>query len=339
MKKRITLRDLAGAAGVHFTTAGLAVRGDPRVSPETAARVLAVAKRLGYRPDPIMSAFCRYRHAKDDLYHGTIGYIMCMPRQQLAYGGKVVLDAVEKHARLLGFRVDCFGLHAGTPDGRTLSRILLARGIRGLILQPLLSPGTFPAMDWGRFSVTAIGYSVREPVFHRVCPHQMHTVWVILRELGALGYRRIGLAITPNADIRTEHNILGAYLSHQHPKPSPELLPPLITDTFDVAEVRPWMAQHRPDCVLASESHWMEKLQAMGFAIPQGLGFSVIAKRPEMPHFAGLDERQEMWGEMAVDFNVSLLAKGEKGIPEFPSTTLIEGGRWSPGTTVRPVNR
>ncbi len=36
MKKRVTLRDVAAAAGVHFTTVGLALRCDPRINSRTA---------------------------------------------------------------------------------------------------------------------------------------------------------------------------------------------------------------------------------------------------------------------------------------------------------------
>ena len=47
MEKRITLRDVAKAAGVHFTTVGLALRNNPRISPATATRVRTVADQLG----------------------------------------------------------------------------------------------------------------------------------------------------------------------------------------------------------------------------------------------------------------------------------------------------
>lgn len=71
MKKRVTLRDVGEAAGVHFTTAGLALRGDPRLDPETAARIIAVAQRLGYRADPLLSALSRFRHGTREIFHGV----------------------------------------------------------------------------------------------------------------------------------------------------------------------------------------------------------------------------------------------------------------------------
>ena len=51
----VTLRDVAAAAGVHPATASRALSPETRilVSEETAARVLAAAAELGYRPNPV----------------------------------------------------------------------------------------------------------------------------------------------------------------------------------------------------------------------------------------------------------------------------------------------
>ena len=52
---RVTLRDVARAAGVHPGTASRALNAETRslVNPETARRVLGAAEELGYRPNPI----------------------------------------------------------------------------------------------------------------------------------------------------------------------------------------------------------------------------------------------------------------------------------------------
>ena len=45
-----TQKDVASVAGVDQSTVSLALRGDPRISPETRRRVLEAAKKLGYKP-------------------------------------------------------------------------------------------------------------------------------------------------------------------------------------------------------------------------------------------------------------------------------------------------
>ena len=48
-RKRVTLADVAQAAGVSSAAVSLAIRGEPGVSRETRARVVDAARRLGYR--------------------------------------------------------------------------------------------------------------------------------------------------------------------------------------------------------------------------------------------------------------------------------------------------
>jgi LacI family transcriptional regulator len=47
---RITLKDIAARCGVSVGTVSFVLRGDPRFSPETVARVCAVAEEMGYDP-------------------------------------------------------------------------------------------------------------------------------------------------------------------------------------------------------------------------------------------------------------------------------------------------
>ncbi|HEY5685075.1 MAG TPA: LacI family DNA-binding transcriptional regulator [Acidimicrobiia bacterium] len=55
MSDRVTLRDVAREAGVHTSTASRALNAQTRsvVNPQTVDRVLRVARRLGYSPNPL----------------------------------------------------------------------------------------------------------------------------------------------------------------------------------------------------------------------------------------------------------------------------------------------
>ncbi|WP_172960948.1 LacI family DNA-binding transcriptional regulator [Oceaniglobus roseus] len=56
MSRRANLRDIADAVGVSVSAVSLALRGEARVSEETAERIRAAAKRLGYVPNRAASA-------------------------------------------------------------------------------------------------------------------------------------------------------------------------------------------------------------------------------------------------------------------------------------------
>lgn len=55
MNQRITLREVADAAGVHMSTASRALNAETRevVNPETVTRVVKAARKLGYTPNPL----------------------------------------------------------------------------------------------------------------------------------------------------------------------------------------------------------------------------------------------------------------------------------------------
>ncbi|HEY9250222.1 MAG TPA: helix-turn-helix domain-containing protein, partial [Rariglobus sp.] len=79
-EKRVVLRDVAVRAGVHLTTAARAMKNDPRVQPDTLARIQEIAKEMGYMPDPMLSALSTYRIAtRPSLYHGTVGWVTNFP--------------------------------------------------------------------------------------------------------------------------------------------------------------------------------------------------------------------------------------------------------------------
>ncbi|MFX8445344.1 LacI family DNA-binding transcriptional regulator, partial [Acinetobacter baumannii] len=58
---RITLSDVAKAAGVSPITASRALRGERGVAPELADRVRAAVQQLGYVPDPAARALASQR--------------------------------------------------------------------------------------------------------------------------------------------------------------------------------------------------------------------------------------------------------------------------------------
>src|SRR5579864_1464805 len=57
----VTIQDLAREAGVGVGTASRSLSGNPHVADDTRAHVLAVAQRLGFRPNRIARAFSRGR--------------------------------------------------------------------------------------------------------------------------------------------------------------------------------------------------------------------------------------------------------------------------------------
>jgi len=340
MPARVTLRDLARATGLHFTTIGLALRGDPRVSAGTVARVRTAATALGYQPDAMLSALSTYRH-RHRAFQGTIGYLLPAPLPQILArndGYKIALDAAQRAAAALGQKVEAIdAFAAGLSPGR-LTQLLEARGIRALILAPLFEPGEYPGLQWDKFCVVTIGYSVLRPAVHRVSPHQARSTRELVEVLRARGYRRLGFIIDQNANVRSGYNFLGAYLAEQESQPAENRLRPLVTPASPIGDamLRRWLREQKPDCVIGTGPEILGQLEGIGLDVPGRVGFALTGIRPRLPQIAGMDERWDGIGQAVIDLVVSLLKNNDAGVPRFPRFVLVEG-RWTEGATVRPA--
>src|SRR3954447_2900273 len=74
--RTVTLKDIANAAGVSLMTVSRALRKHASVSQETQTKIEAVAKELGYRPNPLISALMSYRRAgKAPHSHSVIAFV------------------------------------------------------------------------------------------------------------------------------------------------------------------------------------------------------------------------------------------------------------------------
>lgn len=92
MTSRVTIQDIAAAAGVSRQTVTRAMNGMPRISEVTRAKVQAISEELGYRPSRFASNLAR--SSKDK----TIGIVVESFRNP--YYSELTADLVDAAARL-----------------------------------------------------------------------------------------------------------------------------------------------------------------------------------------------------------------------------------------------
>ncbi|MFO1447419.1 MAG: LacI family DNA-binding transcriptional regulator [Opitutaceae bacterium] len=339
MEKHVTLRDIAKATGVHFTTVGLALRNDPHVNADTAAKIREVARSLGYTHNAMLSALSSYRRG-GRRFAGVLAYVLNYNPD--AYQGNLaeatLRSAVIGYAQSQGFSVEVFQLEEDGTHGAQLSRILRARGIQGVLLPPRLPvPGPIPELDWQHFSTVAVGYSVTNVAAHRVCIHHSYNMRLCLRKLRERGYRRIGLILPQDFSYRSLGIMLGAYLA-EHYTQDPELhVPPLYAREITKAAVAAWLKAERVDCVIIP-GHPLEPyrwIKELGYRVPDEMGVALISRFGKSDDIAGIDEQNDLLGIAAGKALVSLLQHNELGLPAYPLYTMVEG-RWVDTPTVRP---
>jgi len=237
--KRVTLDELAVAAGVNRATASLAMNGSPRVAAATAERVRAAARRIDYHSDPGLARLAELRWSdRRKPVEPTLALVMEQQRPDLA-------EAAIARAGALGYRCEWFD-PAKFPSPAALARMLHARGIRGLLLRYRPEDRVMAQFPLAGFLSVAFGEGdgmlVRMVV--RYNRHQMVAdAWAKLWEAGA---RRIGALLWPLI-------ICGDWMEHNSFRRcqtlyGAEAIPPVFFDNrrFE-KDIKRIHAKYRPD--------------------------------------------------------------------------------------------
>jgi LacI family transcriptional regulator len=133
------MRDVAALAGVAVKTVSRVFNDVPTVDPELADRVRSAANKLGYRPNLTASSLRR-----GDRRTGTIGLLL--DNVANPFSG-ILQRAVEDVARDAGVQVLTGSLDIDPAREKLLARILIDRGVDGLIIMPVASDHAYLAVE------------------------------------------------------------------------------------------------------------------------------------------------------------------------------------------------
>lgn len=338
--RRVTLRDVAQAAGCHFTTVSLALRNHPRLPKETCQKVQAVARTLGYVSDPMLAAFSAYRTATRPVgYRATLAWITNHPRRGDWKRTSIFYDyfrAAEARANSLGYKLEEFWIREPGLTSARASQILRARTITGLIIAPQPEPSMTIELDWPQFSAVAIGYSLSNPRLHLVCPHQYRAMRHAMDELHKRDYRRPGLVMLRASDDRVDNNWQAGYMIAQQALPTRDRLPPLLLEQWDQGAFLAWFKRHEPDVIITKFEELIAAVKNAKRRVPRDLGIVFLTAAEPGGERSGVYENPVQVGAAAVDYLIGMIYRNERGVPASPQRLLIESS-WVEGAMVRPV--
>lgn len=126
MKPKVTIREVAKAAGVAIGTASRALNRSGRVSEQAVAAVTRAARELGYTPDAVAQSM-RTRST------GVIGLLVSDLANPL-YAR--IITAVESRLLTAGYALLVASTHNDAQRERTLVELFRRRRVDGLILGP-----------------------------------------------------------------------------------------------------------------------------------------------------------------------------------------------------------
>jgi DNA-binding LacI/PurR family transcriptional regulator len=333
-----TLRSLAKDLGLSRTTVSDALRGSPRVDPETAARVTTAAREAGYRRNPLAGALMsELRRSRGTAFRGVIAAVDFHEPARPESAGRFhreLFAGAEARATELGFKLERFAVGLAGVTVARLDSILQSRGIHGLMLLPTWAEPDLSALDWSRFAGVYTDYIIERPALHSVCSDHYRSMLAALQRLRALGYRRPGLQVQRHHDERLQYRWGAAFRAFQETTPGIATVPPLVVEAFAEAEFAKWFRRHKPDVVLSHHTETIRWMEACGADVPATHGFVALNVLMRTRPCAGLDLQPRLLGSRAVELLIAQLQRNETGIPESPSTTTIPA-KWIDGPTLR----
>ncbi|HKB91314.1 MAG TPA: LacI family DNA-binding transcriptional regulator [Opitutaceae bacterium] len=342
--RSVTMSDIARQAGVSKNTVSLALRHDPQIPAITRKKIEQIARKLGYAKDPIVAhLMARMRMRRPTSFKASLGLLNANQNRNAFSSHPTIPTYVagcRRRAAELGYALDEFWLHDPELDGRTLNRILHARGIRGLIVVGLMKENRLPerfAATWQAHAAVVTGVRTREPTLSFCCVDHYILALRAFEHALRLGYSRPALVLDPQIDDLVEGRFTAAMTHAQRKLPTAQRIPgfyDLESTKADRTRFAAWLKRYQPDAILALYHDVKKWMGELGYRVPQDIGLIQLEWRADHPEWAGMNQHNDLTGEAAVDLVINMLHTDSYGVPDFPRAIMM-GSSWVEGSTVK----
>jgi LacI family transcriptional regulator len=328
------MRDIGRALGVSIATVSRALADSPRVKPETLQRVKAKAAELGYQQDPALGSLNAYREGRRKVsgFHGIIAWLTTHPSPDAWRSDWTSLkyfNALEHLAAKLGYKVEPFWVHPTHMPPARLDSILRARGVRGILLPAL--PENVPSIDfaWDRYAVVALSNSVLSPRVHCVQKNFLFDIRTVVAKLAELGYRKPLLAVHTRFH-KGMHGIHEGAFAVATRDYMGEARPVIYDQKILLGTaIGEFIAEEEVDSIVSTFS--LSDLNLGAMKLPPWVALDRYAGVGEQ---AGIYHDLDQVPRCALDHLISMLHRGEYGLPEHPIVMLLQGA-WNPGNLMQ----
>jgi len=206
MEKRVTLKDVAEAVGVHVSTVSRAL--DPKtrhlITPDVAGRIRDASRRLGYRRNAAAYSLRTSRTR-------TIGVVLPDITNPIF---PPIIRGVEDALAAHGYIAILANTDSNIEREEGISETLRARGVDGMVLASVErddeAAGRLAAEG---LPIVTVNRKVDDPAISSVVHDDEDGVRRVLTHLASLGHRRIAMIAGPQA-LSTGTDRYRAYLWH-----------------------------------------------------------------------------------------------------------------------------
>jgi DNA-binding LacI/PurR family transcriptional regulator len=334
------IRSIAKKAQVHYATVSRALRGDPRVSKSTQQHVANIAREMGYKPNPLVSALMTQVHASKRIsYVGNIALFFDSqalmkqyPHLQLGY------VSLKLRAEELGFHLDTFFLDEYRFQGDKLLKALESRGIYGIINQLMFPHEQLAQFDWSHFACSTFGKNHSSEIvpsterlnlpswIPSVNPNHFSNMNLVNHKVRQLGYCKPGMVLRPFVRELSENAFEAPFMQLCYSLN----LPPheqIYVGNETQPQFKRWLKQSGIDLLISHETTFYE------IAKKSGVNVDFINLDWKGGSESGINQHQDYMITKVVDLVVAQLHRNERGQPLTPFNVLIDG-EWQQGNTI-----
>jgi LacI family transcriptional regulator len=329
----VTLKQLAAAAGVSLAAASYALRGHGKVSAATRRRVVASARRLGYRPNPrVASLMAHIRRGQAEPSGERLAFIWVhttrAESRRVPYLRQSIRGA-RRRAAQMGFGLEEFWTDDPGMNPARLEGILRARGIVGVVFSPVATGERSLSLDWDwrHFAAAVIGNVPWTPELHHAGHHHYLAMRMALEELGRLGHARPVALIEAKSSERARRAWEGAFLTSGPNPAAAAARVKRVEDPRDPA-LAAWVERLGPDALIVSETALLAAPGLARVVHSRRLRVATLFwSRAGSAGLCGVDQAHDQIAAHAVDLVAAQLNSNEFGVPALPRIMLFPG-RW-----------
>ncbi len=343
MFTQATIKDVARAAGVHFTTVSMALRGHPAVAKRTRQQIEAVAKQIGYQRNAMFASLSRQR--KDSVFPSVIPSLLYLGRARndrhffaMPHHQQMVAGAT-REAKALGYQltVKLVGPTGIKPEN--LSAYLARSPAAGVVIGAWDATLAVPVVDWTRMPTIKIDSSHVPAKVPFVSNDQMKGVLHAFRQLHARGYRRIGLATGEKDEDATDGMHVSGWLTAHHEYPRLRKIPilffpPGINFPTTTRLINAWRDAHHLDAIISNWGSIPLILQQHPRPARQATGFVGLCCDLHEPQITGIVPNLDLVGQRAVSLLGSIINAPTDLNPTTPLISYVEG-TWHDGSSIQ----
>ena len=339
--KRTTLQDIADFTGVSKATVCRVMKNYAHVRPDVVKTVRKAVRKLGYRPDPALSALAKHRWNKRGVSASSwsIALVDVVPgkRDEETHTNRAALyTAYDKLAATMSFGGGYF--HLGDfKSADELGRVLYHRGFDGAVVH-VARPLTKWSFPWERFATVILGYDHPSHRQHSICSDWGGAVNLAWEKTIVAGRKNPAFLCFAHGHPHFDQQIFGAMCNKLHPALGGNRLTSRLfhydTDFLSRSNARDifarWFDRVKPDSIIDGNSVAIWWLKDLGIKVPEDVGYcSLMGSSRDMVNadgvqFSGISHRYDLQVILAVEKILSLLQLNRKGSPEVPLRSFVE---------------